>query len=282
MSRISRSFELVKMCLGVLRLDKELLLFPVVSALALLVVSAAFAVPSFFAGLFSPGGQALTVAQVIVAFCFYFVCYFVIIYFNSGLVGAALIRLRGGDPTLRDGFREASSHLPAIIGYAALSATVGLVLRLLRDRGGIVGAIGSAVAGVAWSLATFLAVPVLVVEGIGPVAAIKRSAQLLKKTWGEQIIGSAGIGLVFFLAGLVAAAAGGVLVWLAFSASAGLAIALIALTVAAILGLSLVGATLQGIYSAAVYDYAVTGEPGGLIPGEVVRDAFRVKPSARW
>lgn len=280
MSRVGRSWELAKVCMRVLRLDKELMLFPAVSALALLLVSAAFAVPSFFGGLFSTG-DGVTAAQVVVGLSFYFVCYFAIIYFNSALVGAALLRLRGENPTVRDGFRIASSHLGTIAGYAAISATVGLVLRLLRERGGIIGVIGSVVAGMAWSIATFLAVPVLVVEGVGPVASIKRSAALLKKTWGEQIVGSAGIGLVFFLFALAVAVVGGALTWLALSSSIiPLAVVLGVMTVVIILAISLVGATLHGIFSAAVYDYAVTGETGGLVPSELVRDAFRVKTAA--
>ena len=94
-----------------------------------------------------------------------------IIYANSALVGAALIRLRGGDPTVSDGLRIASSHLGSIIGYAAISATVGLILRWLQDRGSL-GVLASSLFGLAWSLATFLAVPVLVSENLGPMDSI--------------------------------------------------------------------------------------------------------------
>ncbi|MEI8241604.1 MAG: DUF6159 family protein, partial [Actinomycetota bacterium] len=87
-------------------------------------------------------------------------------------------------------------------------ATVGLVLQLLRERGGIAGVILAALGGMAWNIITFLVIPVLVVEGVGPVSAIKRSAGLLKKTWGEQIIGTAGIGLVFGLLGFAVAVVG--------------------------------------------------------------------------
>ena len=45
-----------------------------------------------------------------------------------------MIRLRGGEPTLADGFNAAKSRLPAILGYAAISATVGVVLAVSNYR----------------------------------------------------------------------------------------------------------------------------------------------------
>src|SRR5665647_2918248 len=139
----------------------------------------------------------------------------------------------------------------------------------------------AALGGMAWNIITFLVIPVLVVEGVGPVTAIKRSAGLLKKTWGEQIIGSAGIGLVFGLLGFAVAVVGvglGVLVM-----SVGivmLGIAVIAVAVIAIMVISLLGATLRGIYSAAVYEYAVGGETGAF-DKEMLAEAFRPKRSRR-
>ena len=133
----------------------------------------------------------------------------------------------------------------------------------------------------AWNIITFLVVPVLVVEGIGPVAAIKRSGGLLKKTWGEQIIGNAGIGLVFGLLGFAVAVVGiglGVLIM-----SAGvvvLGIAVIAVAVIVIMVISLLGATLRGIYAAALYEYAVGGATGAF-DQEMLAGAFQPKRSRR-
>ena len=99
-ARLSNSWELVKASWAVLRADKELIVFPIVSSIALLIVSASFGLPMAFTGFFENlqegPGQIL---GVIVAFLFYVVQYTVIIFANSALVGAALIRLRGGDPT---------------------------------------------------------------------------------------------------------------------------------------------------------------------------------------
>ncbi|MCX6371733.1 MAG: DUF6159 family protein [Actinobacteria bacterium] len=282
MGRFARSWALVKLCWRVLQQDKELVVFPIISTIGVLVVTVSFVVPGFFTGFWqdiSDNGVGVGF-WVLVAF-FYLVEYLVIIFFNAALVSAAIVRLEGGDPTLGDGLRGAWSHAGAILGYAAIAATVGLVLQLLRERGGIAGVIVSALGGMAWNIITFLVVPVLVVEGVGPVTAIKRSAGLLKKTWGEQVIGSAGIGLVFGLLGLAVGVVGiglGVLVMSAGIVALGLAV--IAVAVIAIVVIALLGATLRGIYSAALYEYAVGGETGAF-DRETLAAAFQPRRSRR-
>jgi ACR3 family arsenite efflux pump ArsB len=204
--------------------------------------------------------------------------YFVIIFANSALVGAAMIRLRGGDPTVGDGFRIAMAHLGKILGYALVSATVGMILRWLSERGKTLGRIASSIGGLAWNLATYLVVPVLVIEDVGPLEAIRRSANLLKKTWGEQIVGNFSIGLIFGLLTVLVILLG--IPTFVFVASTN-SVAIIALTallfVLILVFLGLVSSTLNGIYVAAVYRYAAEGEASGFFSEEMVRGAFRPK-----
>ncbi len=283
--RIGNSWALVKASAGVLRSDKELVVFPIVSAIALLIVSAAFFLPldsiGFFDGLEDPG-----VFEIAVVFAFYLVQYFVMIFANSALVGAALIRLRGGDPTLGDGFGIAKSHLGSILGYAAIAATVGMILKFMSQAGesegrgnplALIGALASSIVGMAWSLATFLAVPVLVAEDVGPVEAIKRSSNLLKKTWGEQIVGGLSIGLIFglFAVAVVIMAIAAVVLVADAMPLAVLAIGVILVLV--LLGIGLISSTLGGIYSAAVYNYAVGGDAGEFFREDLIKNAFRPK-----
>jgi uncharacterized protein DUF6159 len=151
--KFSRSWELVKASAGVLRSDKELMLFPLISGAATLVVMATFLIPVFALRIFENG---IGVGGAVLGFLFYFCQYSVIIFFNCALVGAAMIRLDGGDPTLRDGFDAAKSRLPSILGYAAIAATVGVFLQALRnkDNNFIVRLIGSGL-GAAWTLPPF-------------------------------------------------------------------------------------------------------------------------------
>lgn len=279
-ARFAQSWSLVKASASVLRSDKELLLFPLLSALASLLVVASFFVPAVLGGLFTAGHRddPLPILAYVLVFAFYVVQYFVIIFFNTALVGAAMIRLRGGDPTVADGFRIALSKLPAILGYAVIAATVGMVLRALQERAGFIGRFVVGLIGLAWTVASFLVVPVLVNNDVGPIDAVKRSAELLRKTWGENLIGNTGIGLVFGFMTCALVLAGGALIVLAATHGTTALIVLTAVVVGiAILLLVLVQAALQGIYSAALYRYAAEGEAGGGFAHDLVADAFRVK-----
>ena len=209
--RIRGAWLLAVQSWRVLMLDKELLVFPLLSGIACLLVLGAF-----FAGIFATGatqgGKAHEEALVwVLAFVYYFVNYFVIVFFNSALVACAMIRFRGGDPTVADGLRAASARLPQILAWSLLAATVGIVLRALQERFQLLGRIVIALLGAAWTIATFFIVPVLVVEKAGPFDAVKRSTTLMKQTWGESLVSHVGIGVVTgiltFLAVLLAGAA---------------------------------------------------------------------------
>ncbi len=277
--RIANSWELIKASAGVLRADKELMVFPIVSAIGVLIVTATFALPMLLANFFDAvvAGESRVLGTV-VAFLFYLVQYFVIFFANSALVGAAMIRLRGGDPTLGDGFRIAFSRVGAILGYALISATVGMILRWLSERAGAIGRIVSSLLGLAWNIATYLVVPVLVVEEVGPIDAIKHSVNLLKKTWGEQIVGNFSIGLVFGLLSLLAILVGvPLIVWAATSESVALIVLAVLAFVLVLVFLALMSSTLSGIYTAAVYQYAMTGQTSSYFRQDLVQQAFRHK-----
>jgi hypothetical protein len=277
--RFSRSWELVKASGAVLRQDKELLLFPVFSTIATLLVLATFIVPLFVSGAFEESAPGLSnTTSLVILFFFYLSQYFVVFFFNSALVGAAMIRLDGGDPTVQDGMRIASSRIVQILGYAAIAATVGLILRMIEERAGFIGRWIVGLLGVAFTVATFLTVPILVSRDIGPMDAVKESATLLKKTWGENIIGNAGMGLVFFLTYLCVTGIGMVFVFaVAQTGSAPLIGFFITVLVFTVIAIALVQTALQGVYSAALYRYATNGNVGEAFSGTLLAEAFRPK-----
>jgi hypothetical protein len=277
--RISNSWQLVTASAKVLKADKELMVFPIISAVGVLIISVTFFVPmvltNFLDSLFSERLQAFS---FIVMFLFYIVQYTVIFFANTALVGAALIRLRGGDPTVADGVRIASQRFVPILGYALISATVGMILRSLSNKteSGI-GRIVINIIGMGWNIATYLVVPILAVENVGPIQAIKRSVELLKKTWGEQIAGNLGLGAFFGLVSFLIIASGGGLIFVLAINQVHFAF-LIALAILVVLALVLVGlinSTFNGIYTAAVYQYAIDGETGGFFDPETIQNAFR-------
>lgn len=273
--KFSRSWTLVKASAAVLRSDKELLVFPLLSGMAAMVVVATFIIPVFALKIFENG---MGVGGAILGFLFYLCQYFVIFFFNAALVGAAIIRLEGGDPTLADGFNAAKSRLGPILGYAAIAATVGVLLQALKnkDNNFLVRMIGSGL-GVAWTLSTFLVVPVLVQQNTGPIDAIKESVRLLKRTWGENAIGNVGLGLAFGLMMFGVIAIGGLLAFLAASASGGLAVTIIVITVLAAVSLGVVQSALSAIYSAALYRFATVGEAPQGFEALGLQSAFTAK-----
>jgi hypothetical protein len=205
-------------------------------------------------------GQSPDTAQQVAyyakLFVFYFCNYFVIIFFNAGIAGCAAMRMRGQDPTVGDGFSIAVSRIHAIFGWAIVSATVGLILRMIEDKNQKIGAIVASLLGTAWTLVSFLVLPILVIENIGPFAALKKSTALFKRTWGAQIGANFSFGMIFFLLMLPAV---GIVALGFLSKSAVIIGACIVIAVIYAVILSLIQSTLGVIFQTALYYYADTG-----------------------
>lgn len=279
--RMAKGWELTKASLHVLRMDKELLVFPLVSSISCLLVLGSFALPlwnSKYAAVVLNDHQAPDdPLAYLILFAFYFVNYFVIVFFNSALVACAIIRFKGGDPTLADGFRAATNRLPQILAWSLVSATVGMLLRVIESHAEKVGQIISAILGGAWSITTYFVIPVLVVERVDPITAVKRSLSVLKKTWGEALTANFGIGFVTFLAvllvGIVPLVAGG----FALTVSVPLGVALIAAGIGGLFTVALVSSTLDSILLAALYLYAAEGEVPQYFDKSLFEGAFARK-----
>lgn len=279
--RLSRSLDLAKASWSVVKADKELMWLPVLSVCALLLILGSIAVPVAVLGGFDPDVARAegNPASWLGLFAFYVVAYFIALFFNTALVAAAMVRLDGGNPTLADGLRIAWSRAGRILGYACIAATVGLFLRMLEERVGWVGRIVVKLIGVGWALATFLVVPVLATRDVGPIDAVKESATLLRETWGENLIGTFGLGLVFSVAYIVLMIVFLLVVFLAAQAQQPAVIAaVVILGIVAVLVLAALQATMQGVYSAALYRYATRST--NPVPGfgfELLQQAFKPK-----
>ena len=276
--KLSNSWELVKASAQVLKADKELLIFPLLSFGAFVATLVVFFLPMAFFGFGeAAGSEIFEILATVVGFVFYVVTTFIMIFFNSALVGAALIRLEGGDPTVADGMRIARNRIGSIFAWSLLAATVGMILKAARERAGFLGDIVIGMIGIAWNLATFLIVPVLVTHNLGPIESLKKSAELLKKTWGEQIAGNLGIGAVVALAFVLYSVIAIPAVVLAITTGVTAVIVAAIVCVAAGYGLlALISAALSGIYSAALYRFATTGEAGFIDRG-LLQQAFQPK-----
>ncbi len=278
-SSFSNSVTLFKSSLHVLKQDKELLVYPILSSISMVLVVASFVLPIAVTGswtIFEDGGGSSNYLAYVVGFLFYLVQYTVIFFFNTALVGAAIVRLNGGDPTVSTGLNIAIKRLPTILGYAAISATVGMILRVIAERSGFLGRIVAGLLGVGWSLTTYLAVPILVTRDLGAIDTVKESAGLFRKTWGEQVISNFGFGWIGVLAGISWS-----IVWIApvillQALGPAVLIPLIAVGILGYLVLGLVLSALKGIYTAALYQYATEGTTEFFDEG-MMGGAFRQK-----
>jgi hypothetical protein len=280
--RIANGWELMKQSFGVLRHDKELVLFPMMSGVACLLVVASFAVPLWSMPWFRQAVEHKDIQQNPVMwallFAFYVVSYFVIVFFNAALVSCALKRLSGENPTVGYGLSQAMNRLPQIAAWALVSGTVGFLLKMIESRSERLGSFMASLIGAGWAIATYFVVPVLVVEKVGPWDALKRSTSMVRRTWGEALVGNMGIGLVMFVAtlpgiamimlGIVIAGATGQMAW---------TIAGIAAGAIWIVGTSLVSAAVQSILLTALYLYASEGTAPPQFDAALLQSAFGQK-----
>jgi hypothetical protein len=262
---IGRSIELFRTSWGILMADKKLLVFPILSGIISLIVFATFILPlvigQFLGGLFFYAAL----------FVFYLVSSFVVIFFNTALISCVNARLQGRDMSVGEGLSNALRHFTPILGWALLSATVGIILQLVRERVGIVGQIAAALVGGAWGLVTFFVVPVLVLEDKGVFDAIKESTTLIRKTWGESIIGSGSIMLVFIIIGVIGFL--GVLATMMLGSAVLSGVALV-LFIALVIVLAVVAAAMQGIFVTALYSYAKSGTVPAAYTKDLIQNAF--------
>jgi len=283
MGKFSRSWQLVKQSFAVLRSDKQLMLFPVFSAVSCFVVTAIIATGGAFL-LLPTRAAALAAGEqfhpnqspmfLLGMFTLYVVNYFVIVFFNVALVGVANSRLMGGTWTFRDGFELAWARKGTILQWALVAATVGVILRTLEERLGLIGRLIMRIIGIAWTLACYFVVPVLAFEDLTPIDAVKRSSKLFRETWGEKVIGGFSLSLVSLVLmlpgiGLVIAAAilgGGV----------GLLVGL-ALMFLYFLLLSVFMSAVGGIFNAALYRYACFKQVPPAFSQELITSAWAPK-----
>jgi len=256
------SLQLMKSSLTVLRLDKELVVYPLISAFTLSIVSALFIYSAYVSGYINDmidkadsNGAINEPTLYIIILLFYICSHFVITFFNTALIGSALIRFEGKNPTLKDGLNIALSRLCYIFAWSVLSGTVSFLLKLLEKRSSAVASIIAGILGLAWTVTSFLVIPIFVQEKIYPLAALKRSAELIRRTWSTALVAELGFGLL----GFVLFCSGFLILWLFLSIGTDGLIALIFLLVYwGIVWLSL--SALSGIVIAGVYKYGATGE----------------------
>jgi hypothetical protein len=247
--RIAAGWGLAKLSLRVVSSDGSLTALVVLGGIASGAVALAFLIPAVVAHQIEENVLAAILAVVGV-----YLATLVATYFAVALAAASADVLDGKDATVRAGTAVASSVLGPIAGWALVLTTINLVLQVLRERAGLLGNLLLGAASVAWGLATFLVVPILALEGLGPLQALDRSATLFRQKWGEQLVGTASIGLLFALLGTVPAL---VLALLGLaSGSTAVAVGLIVVAVVVAVAAAVLGSAARAVFAVALYRYA--------------------------
>jgi hypothetical protein len=255
MNRLSNAWRLAQASWRVLSQDREMVLVPVVAAVGAVVAFVVVISPGALVG----GGDDSRAGWAFWLFGLLalLAATWVFAVGQATVVAAAGQRMDGGDPTVGSALEQARGRLGRIFEWALLATIVSVVIDLLEERLGFAGRILGGIAGVAFGIVSFLALPVIVFEDVGAIDAFKRSATLLKSTWGEQVAFSFGMGLLGVLLALPAIVVGGLLLATGVVAlqaigvlAAGLWIGAVAATVSA----------LSAVFKTALYRYAV-GDP---------------------
>jgi hypothetical protein len=273
MSRIRRGWALTKKSWGLLRRHPELIRFPLYGAVATVLLAIVTIGPGLY--LFEQDVLAGAIPLFVIGVYALSVVGF---YFSVALAAAADMIFRGeAEVTVADGLGVARSRIGQICGWAAISTAISLVMGAIENQGGIGGQIAARLVGMAWALVTFLAVPVIAIEGTGAFATLKRSASIFRERWGQQITGNVAIGGAIGLLGILPAGiliAIGIAVW---SSAAFLGALLVIVGAIAMAVALLISKALSGIFGVALYRYATDGQAVGGFTPEELESAVKVK-----
>jgi hypothetical protein len=276
MKRIKRGWALTKKSWALLNSHRELVRFPLFGGIATIILGLVFLGPGAFA--LDQHSYGVGVPLIVIGI---YVLSVVGIYFSVGLAACADRIFRGEAATFGDGIAVANSRFTAICGWAAISTAFGVIVGLLESQGGAFGEIAGRLIGTAWSLITFLSVPVIAIEGTGPIGTLKRSASLFKERWGAQITGNLAIGGAVFLLGVLPALiliVVGFVIWPTTGIGGGVLVVAGALILCVAL---LISKALSGIFGVALYRYALDGQVVGGFTQEDLESAVKQKRGAK-
>jgi hypothetical protein len=262
----SDSWKLTKTSFRLIAEDRALLVFPLVAGLATIaVIALLIAAEYWFVAPVILGGGSLTTSYEVLAVVLFIVAYlattFLSVYCTAALIGAAILKLNGQQPTASDGWKVARARIGRLTVWALITATVGLIIQAIQQRvGGIAGSLIGAAGAFSWAILTYFMIPILLFEDQRPWPALKRSGHLFTSTFGRTLVTNVVLGLLIGL-GIVGGVVLGLLgLYLLFSGSVALGLLLIGVGIAVAVTVALVGATAEGILRAALYRYATTGK----------------------
>lgn len=202
----------------------------------------------------------------------------------------AIERFKGNSPTVKDSLVAAWKRKKALVGFVLFSFLVGYIINEIASRIPYIGgAIIGWLAGAAWGIAAFFAIPIIIEDekSLNPIAATKKSLSMMKQIWGESLVMAVGIGAFEFFVIIIYTLIimfGAMLVGLVGNFTSALLIPYIilgSLAVFALFAIVFVFSVLEIFVKAALYYYATTGESPVTFDKNILRQAFTAKKAKK-
>jgi len=199
MDKVRNGWKICELSLEVLKSNKKLIIFPLISCIALFVIICSFV---FGFGYFNNWHfEQLTdhehaITRYSFTFLIYLISYTVVIFFNIALMHCVRLYFENKQVSLSIGIKYAISRLSYILSWALFASTVGLILKIIQDNVGKLGKILVGLLGIAWGVSTFFVVPILAYENKSPWSALKESISMMKKLWGESLTAGFSFGIL--------------------------------------------------------------------------------------
>lgn len=269
--RLSNGWKIAMSSFKVLKENKQLIVFPILSGISLIILTGLFSIGILAAvdwDIDNLNTEGFT--HYLLAFGFYLINYFVIVFFNMALIHCTRLYFKGEEVTIEKGLKFSMSRLGVILSWAIFAATIGTILKAIQENAGILGKIITGIIGIVWNIAVFFVVPIIAYEGLGPIAAFKRSSQLMKQKWGESLAGTFSLGLISFI-GILIVCIPLFFIGAAFHVLAGIILAVLG----AFVVMAIISAT-ETIFISAVY-HNIQGDPVKHVNQQMVDDLFVTK-----
>ena len=264
MNRIKRGFRITKLGIHVVKADPELMVY--------LLFSGIMSVLSFGVVLTFTGGLGFVIGNdegfeggvAVGTFISYFIVSVITVFWNAAIIASAYERMTTGrNPSFSYGIKQAMKCFPQILIWGLISGTVGVIISFFEAMAdsdnivvAIIGRIISIMISVAWWMTTFFVVPMIVLEKNGVFESMGKSPELFERTWGENIVASAGTGIINFIVILTIIV---VCLPLFIFGEIGAALAFILIVIGIAIS-SLFFTACDAVNKASMYYYAKTGE----------------------
>jgi len=270
--RLSNGWTLAMNSFKVLKENKQLIIFPVLSGISMVLIMGSFVLAFLSANgwSFENAEDSGTIGNYLYLFLFYLVNYFIVVFFNMALIHCTRLYFRGEEVSINAGLRFSLSRIGTIFSWSVFAAIVGTILRIIQEESGIIGKIITGIIGIVWNIATFFVIPVIAYEDLGPIAAFKRSSQLMKQKWGESLGATFSFGLIQFLAMIV------LVIPLFFIGNLIHPIGGIALAIMGVFIIATIFSAAQTIFVSAVY-HNITDEPVKHFNQQMIDGLFQKK-----